>query len=193
MTTRQRELDNQRTVIVAGAQGVSGRAVLERYATSPGTAVYGLSRRPAKGEGNVRHISVDLLDADDGRDFGRGTGFQLGVDADRMPFNMPVNHDAFTAVAHVPLRHEVLIPSAELFGVRCAGRRRLAPDMRQANPKHRIDNLRNGFAEGLLADETSAHIDQIGVAFGPSAATYALQSSVRAQPVQEGVRSRNGK
>jgi hypothetical protein len=33
MTTRQRELDNQRTVIVAGAQGVSGRAVLERYAT----------------------------------------------------------------------------------------------------------------------------------------------------------------
>jgi nucleoside-diphosphate-sugar epimerase len=65
MTTRQRELDNQRTVIVAGAQGVSGRAVLERYATSPGTAVYGLSRRPAKGEGNVRHISVDLLDADD--------------------------------------------------------------------------------------------------------------------------------
>ncbi len=64
-----------------------------------------------------------------------------------MLLNMPVNHDAFTAVAHVPLRHEVLIPSAELFGVRCAGRRRLAPDMRQANPKHRIDNLRNRFAE----------------------------------------------
>src|SRR5258708_6272265 len=93
---------------------------------------------------------------------------------------MPVNHDAFTAVAHVPLRHEVLIPSAELLGVRCAGRRRLAPDMRQANPKHRIDNLRNRFAEGLFVDETSAHIYQIGVAFGPSAATYALQSSVRA-------------
>src|SRR5260221_10597025 len=60
---------------------------------------------------------------------------------------MPVNHDAFTAVAHVPLRHEVLITGAELFGVRSAGRRRLAPDMRQADPKHPIDNLGNGFAE----------------------------------------------
>jgi nucleoside-diphosphate-sugar epimerase len=65
MTTRQSELTNQRAIIVAGAQGVSGRAVLERYAALPGTSVYGLSRRPAKSEGNVRHISVDLLDADD--------------------------------------------------------------------------------------------------------------------------------
>jgi nucleoside-diphosphate-sugar epimerase len=65
MTTRQRELDNQRTIIVAGAKGVSGRAVLERYAALPGTTVCGLSRRPAKRDGNVQHISVDLLDADD--------------------------------------------------------------------------------------------------------------------------------
>jgi hypothetical protein len=56
--------------------------------------------------------------------------------------------------------------------------------MRQADPKHPIDNLGNGFAEGLFANETSAHIDQIGVAFGPSAAAYALQSGVRAEPVQ---------
>jgi nucleoside-diphosphate-sugar epimerase len=65
MTTRQSEITSQRTIIVAGAQGVSGRAVLERYAALPGTSVYGLSRRPAESEGNVRHISVDLLDADD--------------------------------------------------------------------------------------------------------------------------------
>jgi erythritol transport system ATP-binding protein len=42
----------------------------------------------------------------------------------------------------------------------------------------------NGFAERLFADETSAHINQIGVAFGPRAAAYALQSGVRAQPVE---------
>jgi nucleoside-diphosphate-sugar epimerase len=65
MKTKQRELDIQLTVIVAGAQGVSGRAVLERYAAASGTTVYGLSRRPANGEKNVRHISVDLLDAED--------------------------------------------------------------------------------------------------------------------------------
>jgi hypothetical protein len=35
MTTGQGELTSQRTVIVAGAQGVSGRVVLERYAALP--------------------------------------------------------------------------------------------------------------------------------------------------------------
>lgn len=65
-----------------------------------------------------------------------------------MPLNVPVNHDAFSAVAHVPLGHEVLIPSAELFRVRSARRRSLAPDMRQADPKDAIDNLGNGLAEG---------------------------------------------
>jgi hypothetical protein len=39
MTTRQRELDNQRTVIVADTQGLSGRAMLDRLWTF---------RRPAK-------------------------------------------------------------------------------------------------------------------------------------------------
>jgi hypothetical protein len=65
MTTRQNEPNNRRTIIAAGAQGASSRAVLERYAASPGTTVYGLSRRLAKSQGNVTHISVDLLDTDD--------------------------------------------------------------------------------------------------------------------------------
>jgi nucleoside-diphosphate-sugar epimerase len=67
MTVAQNESNNRRTVVVAGAQGVSGRAVLERYATSPGTTVYGLSRRPSESRGNVQHISVDLLNPDDVR------------------------------------------------------------------------------------------------------------------------------
>ena len=65
MIVSQNESNSRRTVVVAGAQGVSGRAVLERYATSPGTTVYGLSRRPADSAGNVQHISVDLLKPDD--------------------------------------------------------------------------------------------------------------------------------
>jgi hypothetical protein len=52
---------------------------------------------------------------DHGRDFGRGTGFQLGVDAGRVLLSMPVNYDAFTAIAHAPLRHKVLIPGADFF------------------------------------------------------------------------------
>jgi hypothetical protein len=46
---------------------------------------------------------------------------------------MPVNHGTLTAVARVPFRHKVLVPGAELFGIRSAGRRRLAPACHFAN------------------------------------------------------------
>jgi hypothetical protein len=61
MTTKENEAKDRRVVIVAGAQGVSGNAVLKQYAALPGTTVYGLSRRPSESSGNIQHISVDLL------------------------------------------------------------------------------------------------------------------------------------
>src|SRR5690349_19156064 len=65
MTTKENEAKDRRVVIVAGAQGVSGNAVLKQYAALPGTIVYGLSRRPSESSGNIQHISVDLLSPDD--------------------------------------------------------------------------------------------------------------------------------
>jgi nucleoside-diphosphate-sugar epimerase len=65
MIAQQENTDNNRTVIVAGAHGVAGRAALEHYATLPGTGVYGLSRRSAPRSGKIHHISVDLLNPDD--------------------------------------------------------------------------------------------------------------------------------
>jgi nucleoside-diphosphate-sugar epimerase len=65
MTAKENEAKDRRLVIVAGAQGVSGRAVLERYATSPATTVYGLSRRASDSAENIQHISVDLFNSDD--------------------------------------------------------------------------------------------------------------------------------
>ena len=54
MTTNENEAKDRRVVIVAGAQGVSGSAVLKQYAALPGTTVYGLSRRRSLGN-LVRH------------------------------------------------------------------------------------------------------------------------------------------
>lgn len=56
-----------RGVVVAGAQGVIGRAAAEHFARQAGTTVYGLSRRPVDLPG-VRPISVDLLNPADVRD-----------------------------------------------------------------------------------------------------------------------------
>ena len=56
-----RENENPRVVVVAGAQGVSGTAVLKQYAAMADTAIYGLSRRPSESSGNIHQISVDLM------------------------------------------------------------------------------------------------------------------------------------
>ena len=56
-----------RTVLVAGTQGVIGRAAAGHLAAQPDTKVYGLSRRPGAGLAGVEEISVDLLRPDDVR------------------------------------------------------------------------------------------------------------------------------
>jgi nucleoside-diphosphate-sugar epimerase len=48
---------------VVGAQGVIGRYIVEKLAGTPGWEVVGISRRPGVDRENVRHLSVDLLDA----------------------------------------------------------------------------------------------------------------------------------
>ena len=57
----------QKTVLVAGAQGVIGRAAAARFSKDADTTVYGISRRPVEGLENVRLISADLLDPEDTR------------------------------------------------------------------------------------------------------------------------------
>jgi nucleoside-diphosphate-sugar epimerase len=56
---------NKPIVLVAGAQGVIGRAAAKLYAEKPGTTVYGISRRPVVGLENVCAVSADLLDPKD--------------------------------------------------------------------------------------------------------------------------------
>jgi nucleoside-diphosphate-sugar epimerase len=56
-----------RTVLVAGTQGVIGRAAASHLATQADTKVYGLSRRTGAGLAGVEEISVDLLRPDDVR------------------------------------------------------------------------------------------------------------------------------
>src|SRR5512135_2509364 len=52
------------------------------------------------------------------------------MDAQRFSLDVPVDHDAAAAIAHVPLRCQVLIPRTEMFGIGRASRRSFAPDRR---------------------------------------------------------------
>ncbi|HEX2886889.1 SDR family oxidoreductase [Vineibacter terrae] len=53
-----------RTVLVAGASGIVGRAAVARFAAAPGTQVIALSRRPPDLDGAYRFLPLDLTDAD---------------------------------------------------------------------------------------------------------------------------------
>jgi nucleoside-diphosphate-sugar epimerase len=57
----------RKSILVAGAQGVIGRAAAEHFCKKRGVTVYGVSRRPVVGLENVRAISVDLLNPDDAK------------------------------------------------------------------------------------------------------------------------------
>ncbi len=54
-------------MVVAGAMGVIGRAVIERVSPLPDWQVIGLSRRTPDYESAAQHISADLLDPEDCR------------------------------------------------------------------------------------------------------------------------------
>ena len=60
-------MTQQRRIVVAGVQGVAGRAAALRFASEPDATVYGLSRRAALGIPGVREVSVDLLDPGNAR------------------------------------------------------------------------------------------------------------------------------
>jgi nucleoside-diphosphate-sugar epimerase len=62
----------QKVAVVVGARGVIGGRLVEHLAALGDWEVVGLSRRGGESAGRVRHVSVDLLDADDARETLRG-------------------------------------------------------------------------------------------------------------------------
>jgi len=59
---------NLKTALVVGANGVIGRNLVDHLKTLDDWTVVGLSRRGGEPESRVRHVAVDLLDAEDARD-----------------------------------------------------------------------------------------------------------------------------
>ena len=71
---------------------------------------------------------------------------ELGIDTDRFFLHMPVDHDTPATVSDVPFGHEVLIPSAEFFGIRGTGSRAFSPNLWASDRKGGIGDTGNGLA-----------------------------------------------
>src|SRR5208282_4041840 len=96
------------------------------------------------------HLGAMMDDSlDHGCYLGRRRGFELRMNAQRVPLDMPIDHDAAPAVAHVPLRRQVLIPGAEVLGIRCARRRSVAPDCWIAGAQGAVRDDCDSLAHGV--------------------------------------------
>jgi nucleoside-diphosphate-sugar epimerase len=60
-------MPSPRTALVVGAHGVIGRTLVQHLGSTGDWDVIGLSRRGGTPAGRVRHVAVDLLDAETGR------------------------------------------------------------------------------------------------------------------------------
>src|SRR3546814_6723411 len=88
------------------------------------------SEKPAKCKANralAMTINILSLDfhvgamaqhaLDHGGDLGGRAALELGIDACRASFDMPVDHDAPSTITRMPFRHQVAIPGSELCGI----------------------------------------------------------------------------
>jgi nucleoside-diphosphate-sugar epimerase len=91
----------QNVALVVGAQGVIGRNLIDHLSTLDHWQVIGLSRRGGTDQERVRHIAVDLLDADDARK-------KLGALSD-------ITHVFYTAYQDRPTWAELVPPNLAML------------------------------------------------------------------------------
>jgi nucleoside-diphosphate-sugar epimerase len=143
----------QNKAVVVGTLGVIGRYIVERLVEEPDWQVVGLSRRKESDGPRYRHISVDLLDAEDTeRQLAELTdithifyaAFQATPgNASSFASNTGPNRDmlvnSVTAIARAAsrLKRIVLITGTKYYGVHLGP---LKTPMRETDPRHAPPN-----------------------------------------------------
>ena len=97
--------------VVVGAQGVIGRYFVEKFAAQPGWNVVGQSRRRGAGAANVRHICVDLQDAEAAAEVP-----DERVDHERSLLANEARDIVYEALDELPLERRALLVMHDLEG-----------------------------------------------------------------------------
>lgn len=90
-----------KTIVVAGAVGVIGRAILARYEERSDVRVIGLSRRKPEFSTRAEHISVDLLDEGDA--------------VTKLATAAGATHIVYAAYKELPTRAELVAPNLAML------------------------------------------------------------------------------
>ena len=106
------------------------------------------------------------------------------MDAQRLPLDVPVDHDPAPAIADVPLGREVLVPGTEVLAVRGAGVCALAPDQRITGVERAIGHGGDGLAQLVHCDIAPTGVEQVLVGGAVLDGVHALESGVGAEAVE---------
>ncbi|MGV9863415.1 SDR family oxidoreductase [Rhodococcus koreensis] len=112
----------RKVALVAGATGVNGRNLLRQLVESPEWDVVAVSRRAPDIEGDYRHISADLLDADDAQS--------------RLSHLSDVTHIFFSAYIEKPTWAEMVEPNMALLTNLLNAIEPVASDLQHVNLMH---------------------------------------------------------
>nr|WP_235932657.1 hypothetical protein [Dictyobacter arantiisoli] len=118
------------------------------------------------------------------RYLGGGATFELGIDAGGLSFDVPVNQNARTTIANMPLGEQVLVPRSEFLGVGGTRCRAFAPDVGTPDLKNRIGDMGDGIAQLLFVNVARTHIAQIGVRGTGVGAGQPLEASIGSQAIE---------
>src|SRR4029450_8211170 len=89
------------------------------------------------------------------------TALKLGVDTDRFFLYMPVDHHPSATIADVPFGHEILIPRAELFGIRGPPRCPPAPNLWASDRKGGIGDVADGFTQRVFVKISPSNVEEV--------------------------------
>lgn len=164
----------QKTAVVVGALGVIGRYIVEKLVAEGDWQVIGLSRRREADGPRYRHISVDLLDADDCVQklagltdvthvfyaaFQAAPGNAAGYASNIAP-NRDMLVNAVTAVdkASPHLRRVVLVTGTKYYGVHLGP---LKTPMKETDPRHMPPNYYFDQIDWLTGYQTGKRWDWV--------------------------------
>ncbi len=105
---------------------------------------------------HVRAMTQHTLDH--GRDLGRGTALELGIDAGCLALDMPIDHHPPAPIAGMPFRHEISIPGTELRGIRSTGCPNRTPDLGIANGQRGVGHPGTGGSQRRGIDVASVNM-----------------------------------
>jgi nucleoside-diphosphate-sugar epimerase len=144
----------KKVILIAGATGVVGAAAVEHFAGLPDWEVVAVSRRALEAPAGVRHLRVDLADADackTAMSALRGVTHVLYAalyeksdliggwrDREQMDVNLAMLRNLLDSLEGQPLRHLTLLQGAKAYGVHLAQ----APvPAKERAPRHPHENF----------------------------------------------------